>query len=221
MRCAVLILLALISIDIPTVSGGTSTAKPFLPIGVFIAPIEEGGRIFTPVRFFPLEHPESAGHQFPNALQLRGTELDALVLLGDHAGLGLWATLRRYPQQPDPKWPYVEFTEPPVEALRHAIVVHREASAAPLPGLRAAAFYRGALVAFIEDTRGWSLKERGMTEPTTMGLDMSRASFLEGIHRARPPEAEKDAIIVVYAKRPCGGGAAEQADAADEAHGGW
>ena len=171
---------------------------PFLPVGIFIAPIEEGGRIFTPVRLFPLEHPESAGHDFPNALQLRGSEFELLVSLGELAGLGLRATLQRYPAQPDPTWPYEGFAEPPLDALRHAQIIRRPCDVVPLPGLRAVAFYEEALVAFIVDTRGLSLKERGMTEPTTMGLDISRAAFIEAVMRALPPESNDEAIIVVY-----------------------
>ena len=90
---------------------GRAEGRPFLPVGVFIAPIEEGARIFTPVRLLPFDHPEALGHEFPNALQLHGTEFDTLVLLGSHAGLGLAATLQRYPRQPDAAWPYPGFDQ--------------------------------------------------------------------------------------------------------------
>ena len=110
---------------------GRAEGRPFLPVGVFIAPIEEGARIFTPVRLLPFDHPEAAGHEFPNALQLHGTEFDALVLLGRHAGLGLAATLQRYPRQPDAAWPYPGFDQPPLEALRNAAVVRRPMAEAP------------------------------------------------------------------------------------------
>jgi hypothetical protein len=90
---------------------GQEQTRPFLPVGVFIAPIEEGARIFTPVRLLPFDHPEAYGHEFPNALQLRGSEFDAIVLVGEHAGLRLSATHQRYPEQPDPTWPFEGFEQ--------------------------------------------------------------------------------------------------------------
>ncbi|HNU01296.1 MAG TPA: hypothetical protein PKM55_11470 [Acidobacteriota bacterium] len=181
---------------------GRAEGRPFLPVGVFIAPIEEGARIFTPVRLLPFDHPEAAGHEFPNALQLHGTEFDALVLLGRHAGLGLAATLQRYPRQPDAAWPYPGFDQPPLEALRNAAVVRRPMAEAPLPGLRAAGFCGRQLVGFIVDTRGLSLSARGMERPTAMGLDLDRAAFLEAVRRAADAApAAAAASIVVYEPR--------------------
>jgi hypothetical protein len=178
---------------------GPEQLLSFLPVGIFIASIEEGARIFTPVRLLPLEHPEALGHQFPNALQLRGSEFDAIVLVARHTGLELSATLQRYPQQPDPTWSYQGFEQPPIEALRKAAVVRRAKSEVPLPGLRAVGFYRRQCVVFVVDTRGLSLAERGMERPTTMGLDVSRAVFLEAVRKAAVGlSASADATIVVY-----------------------
>ena len=176
-------------------------ALPFVTVGLFFASIEEGARIFGPARLLPFEHPDAFGHEFPNPPQLRGSEYDVLVLLGALCGLGLEATLQRYPQQPDPTWPYPEFAQPPLEALRSAPVIRRPSSAVPLPGLRAVAFCRHMPVAFIVDTRGLSLAARGMTRPTTMGLDMKRATFLEALQRADHDLPAGDATIVVYERR--------------------
>jgi hypothetical protein len=172
--------------------------QPYLPVGVFIAPIEEGARIFTPVRLLPFDHPEALRHEFPNALQLRGSEFETLVLLGGHGGLGLAATLQRYPAQPDASWPYDGFSQPPLEALRKAAVVRRSDADAPLPGLKVVGFYNGALVAFIVDTRGLSLKARRMTRPSTMGLDITRAEFLAAVQKAAAQLSAGEGTIVVY-----------------------
>jgi hypothetical protein len=176
---------------------------PFLTVGLYFASIEEGARIFGPVRLLPFDHPEASGHEFPNPPQLHGSEYDVLVLLGEHSGLRLQATLQRYPQRPDPTWPYREFAQPPLEALRKAPVVRRPSSMAPLAGLRVIAFYRHTPVAFIVDTRGVSLAARGMTRPTTMGLDMTRAAFLAAVQRADHDLTGAEATIVVYG--PSGG----------------
>lgn len=181
---------------------GQQAARSFLPVGVFIAPIEEGARIFTPVRLLPFDHPEAFEHEFPNVQQLRGCEFETLVLLGTHAGLGLGVTLQRYPQQPDTTWPYENFDQPPIDALRRALVVERPRQEVPLPGLRVAAFHGGQLVGFIVDTRGLSLAARGMQRPTAMGLDINRAAFLEAARKASiglPKRTE--ATIVVFGEK--------------------
>ena len=54
----------------------------YAPVGLFIGAIEEGARIFTPIRLLPFDHPEAQGHQFPNALALHRSEFDLLVALG-------------------------------------------------------------------------------------------------------------------------------------------
>jgi len=190
---------ALLAWSLARPCAGQEQPPRFLPVGIFIASIEEGGRIFTPVRLLPFDHPEAFGHEFPNALQLRGSEFDAIVLVGEHAGLRLSATLQRYPQQPDPAWPFQGFEQPPIDALRKAAVVRRANSEAPLPGLRAAGFYGRRPVVFIVDTRGLSLAARGMERPTTMGLDINRAVFLKALERAAVGlAATADATIVVY-----------------------
>lgn len=160
-------------------------ADSYLPVGLFFGRIEEGARVFTPARLLPLDHPESLGHDFPTVLQLHATEFPALLWLGRQAGLQLWATLQRYPTEPSPDWPYDGHQPPPDSTALRGVPVHRlPNSSSPLPGLRAALFHDRHLVAFIVDTRSLSLAERGMTAPTTMGLDMTRAQFLELMARA-------------------------------------
>lgn len=156
--------------------------KPVVPVGLFIGAIEEGARIFTPVRLLPFEHPEAEGHEFPNALQLHQSEYEALVWLGEQVGLKLAATLQRYPKPPVAAWGYEAFAEVPVDAIKQATVHRRQQAASPLPGLKAVAFHDGVPVCFIVDTRGLTLRERGMDRPTTMGLDLTRAQFLAGLH---------------------------------------
>jgi len=147
--------------------------------------VEEGARIFTPARLLPKDHPESMGHDFPTVLQLHGSEFPALLWLGNQAGMHLWATLQRYPTEPSPTWPYPDFAQPPDTAqLRVTPVVHRPNAEAPLPGLRAALFGNRSPILFIVDTRGLTLAERGMKQPTTMGLDVTRAAFLAALGRA-------------------------------------
>ena len=159
--------------------------RPYLPIGLFFASVEEGARIFTPVRLLPLDDPESLGHDFPTLQQLAGTEFQSLLWLGSQAGLRLWATLERYPREPTPAWPYRAYRQPPDSAqLRAARIEHRPKNAAPLPGLRAVLYSGGALMSFIVDTRGLTLAERGMRSPTSMGLDIGRGAFLAALGRA-------------------------------------
>lgn len=174
-------------------------AIPFAPVGLFIARIEEGARIFTPVRLLPMEHPEALGHQFPTVLQLHGTEFPVLIWLGEQAGFRLWATLQRYPAEPDSSWPYQGFRQPPdSDQLRAARIVHRPDATAPLPGLRAVLYFSRAPVAFLVDTRPLSLKARGMKTPTTMGLDLSRADFLQGLQKAGQEVPPLGLAAVVY-----------------------
>jgi len=170
-----------------------SARQEIVPIGVFIGSIEEGARIFTPIRLLPFEHPDSEGHEFPNALRLHEKEVEALVWLGELAGLKLTATLRRYPATPAADWPYAEFREFPVDRLRTIAVRRLPAEDAPIPGLRAAAILDGRMVCFIVDTRGLTLEERGMERATAMGLDLSRADFL-----SRFPDADGSSSIVLY-----------------------
>jgi hypothetical protein len=85
---------------------GSAPSEPNAPVGLFIGAIEEGARIFTPVRLLPFEHSESLGHDFPTVLQLHGPEFALLLWLGERAGYRLWPTLEHYPAQPAADWPY-------------------------------------------------------------------------------------------------------------------
>ena len=166
------------------ISDAQETRRTQIPIGIFLGNIEEGARIFTPVRLLPFEHPEAEGHQFPNALQLYSTEPALLIWLGRQAGYGLRATLMRYPKEPSPARPYVGFSPPDTSVLHSANIVHRPAVDAELAGLRAVLFIDKKPVCFIVDTRNLSLKERGMTAPTTMGLDINRSDFVTALAKA-------------------------------------
>lgn len=179
--------LAILSLGLLVSSPGWTQVsdKPFVPVGLFFGQVEEGARIFTPARLLPKDHPESLGHDFPTVLQLHGSEFAALLWLGNQIGMHLWPTLQRYPTEPSPTWPYPAFAQPPDTAqLRVTPVVHRSRAEAPLPGLRAALFGNRNPILFIVDTRGLSLAERGMKQPTTMGLDLTRAEFLAALGRA-------------------------------------
>ncbi len=176
-----------------------AAANPYVPLGIFLAQIEEGGRIFTPARLLPKDHPEALGHDFPTVLQLHGTEFQALVWLGRQSGLLLYATLQRYPTEPAADWPYAAFEPPPdTVQLRHAMVVHHPRTAAPLPGLRAVLFGNRAPILFIVDTRGLTLAARGMRGATTMGLDVSRADFLAALGRAAAAAPAAGLWAVIY-----------------------
>ena len=132
-----------------------------LPVGLFIGSIEEGARIFTPVR------------------------------------LRLAATLQRYPRPPIDEWIYQGFAPPPAARLASGRVIV-QSEPPPLPGLRVAAFLGDTPLAFIVDTRGLSLEERGMQRATSMGLDITRAEFLSLLQRARQGAGEGGPVIVVY-----------------------
>ena len=161
-----------------------NTEKDYLTFGIFIGKIEEGARIFTPVRLLPFGHPEALTHEFPTATQLYGSEFQTLLLLGEKCGLKLWATLSRFPQKPSPDWPYPEFEEPPLNSLMNAEIIHKLAEDSPLPGLRALAYYNNFPVCFIVDTRNLSLAERGMDRASAMGLDIKRAEFINELENS-------------------------------------
>jgi hypothetical protein len=165
--------------------------------GLFIGSIEEGARIFTPVRLLPFDHPDAFNHEFPNALRNHTAEVEALVGLGEHAGLRLRTTLLRYPAPPLEKWPYSQFAPPPVKCLQEADV-ERAGSAAALPGLRAVATLDGKPLVFIVDTRGLSLQERQMTRVTSMGLDLTRARFLQLLAESVPSGNRRGCRVLVY-----------------------
>lgn len=175
-----------------------TASPPYLTIGVFIGAIEEGARIFTPVRLLPFAHPESKGHQFPTVLQLHRGEDRLLLVLGRRAGLLLDATLERYPTEPDTLWPYRPFQPPPVAVFETVQTRVRPAHEAPLPGLRAVAYLDRFPLAFIVDTRGHSLAERHMARATAMGLDITRAELLSALARASAAVPAGGAAILVY-----------------------
>jgi hypothetical protein len=183
-----------------TAVGSAQTQQQFVPVGLFIGSVEEGARIFTPTRLLPLEHAEALGHDFPTALQLHRDEFDLLVLLGRHTGLGLAATLQRYPTEPDTLWPYAPFQSPPVTRFAAVAPTMLPAARSPLPGLRAVAFLDQAPIAFIVDTRGLTLAERGMPKATTMGLDITRTQFLAALTAASQQVSAAGPAILVYAR---------------------
>jgi len=177
----------------------TSTASDqYLTFGIFIGSIEEGARIFTPVRLLPFEHPEALGHQFPTVLQFHGGEDQILIELGRHAGLFLGSTLQRYPTEPDTSWPYSAFRAPPVADFRVVSPKHEKELSAPLPGLRAVAYMGRFPIAFIIDTRGMSLSERHMSRATSSGLDVTRAQVIEAMRMSAQLGPQEGAWILIY-----------------------
>jgi hypothetical protein len=199
-RQALLVALAILigsSVQANSTDSLDSKSKEFVPVGVFIGSIEEGARIFTPIRLLPFDHPESAGHEFPNALQLHQSEFDLIVWLGEQVGLKLKTTLERYPKPPATDWWYTEFRQIPVSEIKNAKVnhIHEEP---PIPGLRAVAFFGEKPACFIVDTRGLSLEVRGMERATAMGLDMTRQEFLDGLDAARKLIAGKGDVTIIF-----------------------
>jgi len=172
--------------------------EPTLTVGIFIGAIEEGARIFTPVRLLPFEHPEADGHEFPNALALHESELELLVDLGRRVGLSLGTTLERYPRPPVEEWAYDGFEPPP--GIGPSARTVEATDPPPLPGLGAAYVRDGRPIAFIVDTRGMTLAERGMTRPTSMGLDLTRASFLELLGEAIDRYAPSGEVVVTFSR---------------------
>lgn len=196
---AVLIVAAALWLPAAPAASQTEAAKPYVPVGLFFGAIEEGARIFTPARLLPFEHPDALGHEFPTVLQLYGSEFPMLLWLGEQAGFRLGPTLQRYPTEPAGDWPYPDFRPPPdTTALHRAVVSRRLRAVAPLPGLRAALFDGSQLVAFLVDTRGLSLAERGMSRPTSMGLDLARVEFLRRVTSAAPPPSSSGLVAVIW-----------------------
>jgi hypothetical protein len=178
---------------------GSAAASPsFVTVGLFIASIEEGARIFTPVRLLPFEHAEALNHQFPTVLRFHGGEDRLLIALGRQAGLLLGTTLQRYPTEPDTAWPYRPFQRPPAEVFESVSVRHTPAADAPLPGLRAVAYLDGFPLAFIVDTRGLSLAARGMDRATSSGLDVSRAQLRAALAVGAQTGPATGAWVLVY-----------------------
>jgi hypothetical protein len=177
------------------------SASRFVTVGIFIASIEEGARIFTPVRLLPYEHAEALGHDFPTVLQLHGGEDRLLAALGRSAGLLLATTLQRYPTEPDTAWPYLPFERPPAAGFEGLAPTRRPAASAPLPGLRAVAFLDAFPLAFIFDTRGLSLTARGMERATSSGLDVSRAQVVSALTAIAATGPREGAWVVVFDRR--------------------
>jgi hypothetical protein len=159
----------------------TPARKPYVTCGIFIGKIEEGARVFTPVRLLPFDHPEALGHQFPTALELHRSEYEIQLILGRHIGLGLQATLQRYPMQPIERWKFTDFDVPPAEQVRIADTLMFDASASEIPGLRAIAFKDRFPLSFIVDTRQLTLAQRGMKQSTSMGLDIDRSQLVNAL----------------------------------------
>ena len=180
------------------VSGLSAQQKPYLTFGVFIGKIEEGARIFTPVRLLPLEHPEALGHDFPTVLKFHQKEYEMLLFLGEKVGLKLKATLQRYPRQPVAEWWYPNFEIPPAEEIRRAEIKRVDPGKSPIPGLRVVAYRGGGPICFIVDTRELTLEARGMNRPTAMGLDLTRKQFLEGLREISSWFPASDSLVVIF-----------------------
>jgi hypothetical protein len=135
----------LLASGIVLAAGGLHAQSPpvtsrYVTTGLFIGPLEQGARIFSPTRLLPFGHPEALEHQFPTVQQFHRDEDSVLLVIGRAGGLGVAATLERYPTQPDSDWPYAPFQPPPLTAIRAAPVIRRDAPQAPVPGLRVVAF---------------------------------------------------------------------------------
>jgi hypothetical protein len=175
-----------------------TTASPYLTFGIFLGKIEEGARIFTPVRFLPPGHPEAGGHDFPTVQAFHTSEFESLLLVGEKGGLKLWATLERYPTEPVKEWAYSGFLPPPVDSLREARTITRLAADSHIPGLRVAAFVNHFPVAFIVDTRTLTLKARHMTRSTSMGLEITRKEFLDALTGIGSTLSSSGTIIIRF-----------------------
>ncbi|NIM52212.1 MAG: hypothetical protein GTN78_20925 [Gemmatimonadales bacterium] len=155
--------------------------KPHLLVGIYLASPEEGARVFSAVRMLPMDHPEARGHEYPTAAQFHRSEVDLFIRMGRLAGLGLYATLLRHPTLPTEEWTWEGFSPPPAE-----IATARDTTlgTAPLPGVRVVAYVDGIPLAFLVDTRGLTLEQRGMSRPTSSGLDVPREDLLRALSRA-------------------------------------
>ena len=172
--------------------------KPYITFGIFIGKIEEGARIFSPVRLLPYNHPESGGHDFNTAKMFHQNEYEVLVLLGEKAGLKLQATLQRYPTAPVAEWWYPEFQIPLVEEVKSAEVKVVDPEKSPIPGLRVVAYKEGFPLCFIVDTRELSLEERRMKRATTSGLDITRQQFLQGLKEISSWFPPGGSLVVIF-----------------------
>lgn len=167
--------------------------EPLL-FGIYLGAPELGERIFSAVRMFPVDHPEALGHEYPTASRFHRREVDILLRLGETVGLDLYATLMRHPAYPADDWPYEDFAPPPQALLssRDTVLV-----SAPAPGVRVAAYLDGTPLAFLIDTRDLTLEQRGMSRPTSSGLDIGREEFVGAFYRTGE-ELPSGAWIVVF-----------------------
>jgi hypothetical protein len=188
---------ALVAMQLLILGSRPAPDTDHLVFGLFIGSIEEGARIISPVRLLPFDHPDALNHEFPNPLVNHTAEVEALVQLGEYAGLRLRTTLQRYPALPIDEWPYPEFSPPPLDCIRHA-PVERVGKRAELPGLRALIVMSGEPLVFIVDTRGLTLEERQMQRATSMGLDLTRRQFLERLSASLPGGGSTGCRALIY-----------------------
>lgn len=171
--------------DVHTVGGRESgkahAVAPFLPVGIYLGSPEEGARVLTAVRLYPEGHPDALGHEYPTAFGLHRSEVELLIRMGRLVRLELYATLMRHPAPPAEEWEYGGFSPPPPAILDAEAV---EAGPRPIPGLRVVAYLDGEPLAYLVDTRGMSLEERGMERGTSSGLDIPRTTFVAALETA-------------------------------------
>lgn len=153
----------------------------FLPIGIYLGSPEEGARVLTAVRLYPETHPDALGHEYPTAFGFRRSEVELLVRMGRLVGLDLYATLMRHPSPPEEEWGFDGFSPPPPALLQAESI---EAGPTPVPGVRVVAYVDGEPLAYLVDTRGLSLEERGMERATSSGLDIPRTAFVSALEAA-------------------------------------
>ena len=181
---------------LPLISNSQPRKNPdFIPIGIYLGDLTLGERVITFTRFLPFSHPETKGHDYPTATLFTKSEVEIFMHLGEQLGWNLYATLWRHPATPVDQWMYPEFPELPVEKIKNLPVVESDDSP-PLKGLKAVCFLNDQPVAFIMDTRGITLEERGMKRSTSSGVDMSREEFFSRLSLSQKEMTGSDAIIV-------------------------
>jgi len=149
-----------------------SKVGPYIPVGIYLGNIEEGARIITFVRLFPLGHPLADGHEFPTANVLHIGEVEIFLEMGKTLGWNLYATLHRFPDPPRRDWFYSDF-EPPPNIKSEGFIINKRQTV-PLPGLRSITCHQKQPLAYIFDTRSLTLEERSMERPTSSGVEISR-----------------------------------------------
>lgn len=167
----------------------------YIPIGFSLGDLTLGERVITFHRLLPFDHPETRGHEFPTATVYTKNEVDIFIYIGKQLGWNLYATLWRHPSTPVDKWMYPDYPELPGKKITSLEIIHSK-SEPPLKGLRAVCFLNNKPVVYIFDTRGISLKERGMSRATAGGIDMTRKEFLNKLSSAKEDDSKPDVIIV-------------------------